>query len=552
MPNDLTSPSQTALPSSPEFPGEVDVCIYGGTDAGILAAVAVAREGRSVTVIEPSRWLGGMTGGGIGTTDFGDRRALGGLTREFFFPKDGAHPDPLGAEQAGFQVKDKNWTSTQREQRERFHDLVAKHRIPVLYEHRIVRAQKEGARLESITVEKAAPGGYGCPIADALPGSERTIRAGMFLDCTYEGDLMARSGVSYAWGRESAAEYGESRAGVQHAGLVSVKIDPWVTPGVPESGLLPDVRDIRGFDKGDADTLSMGYSFRFKLIEDVFLTLSTDPANGLPLPPAPPDYHPARYELVARAYEAGAQGDPPNIPIGKDGNTQRNWLVTTSPYGLNEGYPDGDYAARARIWRAHFDWTVGLLHFCATSERVPASVREWMQSVRLDRDEFPDTDGWPHQLYIRIGRRMLGRYISTQQDCEGQRPPVEDSIAMGSYGIDYFPTCWSWVNGYVITEGGNHGSGVTPAPYGIAYRSITPRAEECGNLLVPVCSSASYIAMSSIRMEPVYMMLGESAGVAACAAIEQNLGVQDIDVFQLQAKLRGYGQVLGLDAPMIQ
>lgn len=528
----------------PGFPESVDVCIYGGTDAGIIAAVAVTREGRSVAVIEPGRWLGGMTGGGIGTTDFGDRRVLGGLTREFFFPKDGPYPEPLGPLQPGLAVKDRNWTCTQREHRERFLALVKKHRIPVLYEHRVARVEKDGLRLAAITVEKAPPDRFGCPTAAAVPGSERIIRARMFLDCSYEGDLMARAGVSYTWGREAAAQYGEGMAGVQLDGLVKVQLDPWVKPGDPASGLLPGVRDLSRFRKGDADKLSMGYSFRFKLIEDVFLKLPTDPANGIPIPPPPASYDPARYELAARAYEAGAQGSPPNIPISKDGNTQRKWLVTTSPYGANEHYPDGDYATRARIWREHFEWTLGLLHFCATSERVPESVREWMRRVRLDRSEFPDTEGWPHQLYVRIARRMLGRHVMTQQDCEGARPPVEDSIAMGSYGIDYFPTCWAWVDGHVITEGGNHGSGATPAPYGIAYRSITPRAEECENLLVPVCASASYIAMSSIRMEPVYMMLGESAGVAACQALAAQSTVQGLDVGALQTRLRELGQIL--------
>lgn len=521
-----------------------DVCVYGGTGSGIMAAVAVAREGRSVVVVEPGRWLGGMTGGGIGTTDFGDRHGLGGLTREFFFPKDGAYPDPLGPAQPGRKVKDINWTCSQREQRDRLLALVEQHGIEVLYERRLAGVEKRGNRLVAIAVEKAPPDEYGCPVAGAVKGSASRIHAGMFLDCSYEGDLMARAGVRYAWGRESRAAYGESMAGIQLSGLAKAKIDPYVEPGDPGSGLLPGLRALGGLRRGDADKLSMGYSFRFKLIEDMYLKLPTDPKNGIEFPPLPGDYDPARYELVARAYEAGAQGNPPDIPIGKDGNTQRRWLVTTSPYGLNEGYPDGDYATRARIWKEHMNWTLGLLHFCATSERVPAAVRDRMRRARLDRSEFPDTAGWPHQLYVRIARRMVGRYVMTQQDCEGEKPPIGDAVGMGSYGIDSFPTCWAVVDGEVVTEGGNPGSGLTPSPYRIPYRSITPDERECANLLVPVCCSASYIAMSSIRMEPVYMILGESAGVAACQALAGGKPVQTIDVSKLQERLRELGQVL--------
>ncbi|MDQ3149524.1 MAG: FAD-dependent oxidoreductase [Chloroflexota bacterium] len=431
-----------------------------------------------------------------------------------------------------------------------FRDLVTENEVAVLFEHRIVAAEKNATRLARITLEHAPPQPNGAPAPAAVKGSKpAVVEAEVFLDCSYEGDVMAAARVTYAVGRESVAQYGEPLNGIraetpQHQ--FQFPVDPYFKPGDPASGLLPLIQSGDGGKPGEGDRSVQGYNFR--------LCLTNEPRNRLPIGP-PPGYDPARYELLARHVEAlVADGKgkrigellKPDMVTQKKTDVNNNGAVSTDFIGANYGYPDGDYATRARIWTEHLHYVQGLLHFLATSPRVPQHLRDEMNQWGLARDEFTDTGGWPHQLYVREARRMVGAYVITQADCE-HRTKVDDSVGLGAYNMDSH-NCQRVVQGGVVRNEGN--VQVAPAaPYAIPYRAITPRAQQCTNLLVPVCFSASHIAYGSARMEPVFMVLGQSAAVAACMAIDGKTGVQDVDVATLQAALRSAGQVLAWDAP---
>ncbi|MBV9124289.1 MAG: FAD-dependent oxidoreductase [Planctomycetes bacterium] len=510
---------------------QVDVCVYGGTSGGVMAAVALAQQGRTVLLVEPGRRLGGMSSGGLGQTDIGNKQVIGGLSRTFYRRVGKAYG------------RDEAWTFEPHVAAQVFRDLVAENKVEVLFEHRLAKVEKEGRRIRRIILEKAPPDATGTPATQAESGKPITITAALFIDAGYEGDLLAGAGVSYTVGREAVSQYGESLNGIRpgpggHA--FNVRVDPYHRPGDPSSGLLPFIQEDGG-RPGDGDRRVQAYNFR--------LCLTRDPKNQEPIRP-PRDYDPARYELLARYLEAlEAAGKKPSLgqlmtissmPNGKT-DINNNGPFSTDFIGGNWSYPDGDAAARAKIWKEHEDYTRGLLHFLATSPRVPAGVRRDMQSWGLCRDEFQDTGGWPSQLYIREARRLIGRYVVTQADCEHRRV-AEDSIGMGAYNMDSHNCRRIVQRGAVQNEGDVQ---VSPrGPYPISYRAITPKAEECVNLLVPVCLSASHIAYGSIRMEPVFMVLGQSAGLAACQALEEKKTVQEIDVARLQRQLRAAGQIL--------
>jgi hypothetical protein len=286
------------------------------------------------------------------------------------------------------------------------------------------------------------------------------------------------------------------------------------------------------------------------------LCLTQDTSNQIPIP-VPPDYDPAKYEVLARHVDAMIKGGKGKklgefmhiqmvVPTKTDINN--NGAVSTDHIGFNWDYPEGDYATRGKIWTDHVHYTQGFLHFFATSERIPQHLRDEMKSWGLCKDEYLDTGGWPHQLYVREARRMIGRYVVTENDCKHFAPPAEDSVGLGAYNMDSHNCNRIVQNGVVRNEGDVQ---VAPAgPYRIPYRAITPKAEECSNLIVPVCLSSSHIAYGSIRMEPVFMVLGESSAVAACMAIDAKVGVQEIDVRQLQSKLKSRGQVLDWTGPV--
>jgi len=507
--------------------GPADVCVYGGTASGVMAAVAAAREGSRVVLVEPSRWLGGMTGGGLVHIDWGRREAVGGATATLL--KDGL-TDP--------------------EYRRLFTDLTAEHGIRVVKEHRLQSVERADGAIRSITLEHAPPDRFGCPAEQAAVRDAARIAARVFIDCSYEGDLMARAGVRYTFGRESMDEYGESLAGVRPA-LARYTIDPYVRPGDAASGLLPLLQDYVPGPLGSADKQTMGYGFRWKF--------SIKP-DRLPID-APADYDPRTFELYRRGFQSKA-----NIIEGRRmrsldtyepaggriyslgaGNLARAlWAPTV--YGCNADYPDGDYATRSQIWRFHQEFLRGVTHFLKTDPAAPADQRAKAESHGFEPGVFDDTGGWPHQMYVREARRMRAAYVLTQRDLEAGTSP-DDPVGLASYGVDDWPYATHPLDGGVALQGGefsmlyltNRHRGI----YAIPYRAIVPRREECTNLIVPVCCSASHIAMTSLRMEPVWMILGESAGIVAATAVTLERPVQDLDyATDIRPRLRAAGQRL--------
>ena len=504
-----------------------DVCVYVGNASGVMAACAAAKEGAKVVVVEPSRWLGGMTGGGLMHVDWGREEAVSGSTRPIL--------------KQGFE--DPQYRAT-------FVKMLADAGIPVIYDHRVGAVDKVDGRIRTITLDRAPFDATGCPPAQATPGAARVIRAQVFIDCSYEGDLMARAGVTYAYGREAKSTYGESLAGAQPPMSVYA-IDPYVKPGDPASGLLPLLQPTPVAPVGAADQLTMGYGFRWKF---------TFKDDGLPIEP-PDDYDPRQFELYRRAFQQGVDilagrvmrgkvdGWEPSggrVFSGGAGNLARALFAPTN-YGSNAGYPDGDYATRARIWKSQQDFVRGMTHFLRTDPSVPDKQRELARSAGLAKGIFDETRGYPHQLYVREARRMVSDYVVTQQDLEGKGSP-EDSVGLASYGVDEWPYATVALGGKVALMGGYYSmlylEERNRGIYRIPYRAIRPKQGQCANLLVPVCVSASHIAMTSLRMEPVWMILGESAGVAAAMAARGGIAVQEVPYAGLRVKLRALHQKL--------
>jgi hypothetical protein len=509
---------------------KVDVCVYAATPSGILAAVAAKREGRSVLIVEPSRWVGGILGAGIKPRqDCPEPRAVGGIARRVY--------DNFGRLPALTRAD--------------FQRLIDEAGVSVLHEHRVAAVEKDGARIVRLRLEHAPPDRFGVPAAEADAGEPVTVEAKVVIDASYEGDVMARAGVAYAIGREPASQYGEQFAGVRPVTNFA-PIDPYVQPGDPSSGLIPLVEPDHGKAVGEGDDYQQAYNFRFYVTDD--------PAKRVAIEP-PGDYDPQQYELVGRYIEYLLQDEQllhrhplhqifPGWLNSGEYNYHRQMLVTIAPLGRSRWYQDGDYATRAAIWREHVDYLRGLHHFLSTDPRVPEEFRHKTAALGLDRTHHPDTGGWPHQLYVRVARRMIGRYVLTEADVLN-KTQVDDAVGLALFGVDTYPVRRIVVRDQqgrlgVATEGnmfigGNRGTGV---PYGVPYRAITPQAQQCTNLLVPVCFSASYVAYASARMEPVFMVLGESAGVAASQAVQRQCAVQEIELVRLQARLRQLGQVL--------
>jgi hypothetical protein len=518
-------------PASAEEPIKVDVCVYGGTCAGVVAAVTVVKEGKTVLLVEPGRHLGGMSSGGLGQTDFGNKGVIGGISRDFYHRVGKAYD------------KDAVWQFEPHVAEQVFKDFVAENKVRVLFDHRLAGIDKADGRIKTITLEKAPADALNAPALKA-EGPTQTVEAAVFIDATYEGDLMARAKVGYAVGREAVATYNESLNGIRAhtpAHQFLAPVDPYLKAGDSKSSLLPLIQSGDGGKPGDGDRSVQAYNFR--------MCLTKDPKVRMDIA-APADYDPARYEILARHLEAlVAAGKKPALgqllsismmPKGKT-DINNNGAVSTDFIGENYAYPDGDYATRNKIWHAHEQYIRGLLHFLATSPRVPANIRDDMAAWGLCKDEFTDTAGWPNQMYVREARRMVGRYVITQADCEHKRT-VEDSIGMGAYNMDSH-NCQRLVQNGVVRNEGDVQVG-PKGPYPVSYRAITPKTEECTNLLVPVCLSASHIAYGSVRMEPVFMVLGQSAASAACQSLEEKKPVQEIDVARLQKHLRDAGQVL--------
>ena len=524
---------------------ESDICVYGGTSAGVAAAVQARRMGKTAVIVEFGRHLGGLTSGGLGATDIGNKAAIGGIAREFY-QRVAAHyrqssswtretADEYFTRRGGAQAAASTlngpeatlWTFEPHVAEDIFFRMINEARTPVYLQQRLAAVKKEGTRI----VEIVAEGG-------------KIFRAKMFIDATYEGDLMAKAGVSCFVGREANSKYGETLDGIRaktpkHQFIVPV--DPYLKPADSSSGLLPFIQPGDGGVPGDGDRRVQTYNFR--------LCLTTNTENRMPIAP-PANYDSTKYELLARYLEAlVAAGKKPKLaefwnPIwmpNEKTDINNNGGFSTDFIGMNYGYPDGGYSARARIWKEHEDYRRGFIHFLATSPRVPENIRVEMQKFGLCKDEFLDTGGWPNQLYVREARRMVADYIMTEHNCRGQEAAA-DSIGLAAYNMDSHNCQRIVKNSHVENEGDVQ---VPPMkPYPISYRSIVPKAGECENLFVPICLSATHIAYGSIRMEPVFMILGQSAATAACLAIDEKVAAQKVNYPKLRARLLADRQIL--------
>ncbi|MBI5380692.1 MAG: FAD-dependent oxidoreductase [Opitutae bacterium] len=527
----------SAAAATPAF----DLVIYGGTSAGVSAALQSARMGRTCVLIEPTQFLGGLTTGGLGATDIGNKRAIGGIAREFYGRVWQYYQAPerwTRQTRADYFARKNQPTGADEKTMWTFEPHVATaiydamlreagDRIILVKGERMVLSkgvEKDGARIVRIVME-----------------SGRAFAGKMFIDATYEGDLMAKAGASYHVGREANAVYGETINGVQAAHARSHQfthwVDPYVRPGEPASGLLPGIVAGGPGEEFSGDRKVQAYNFR--------LCTTDVPANRRAWE-KPARYDPQWFELLLRNFEAGDRRIPwhPVWMPNRKTDTNNNFAVSTDFIGMNWDYPEADYATRARIWQAHEDWQKGLMWTLANHPRVPAEVRAEFQNLGLAKDEFTDNDNWPRQLYVREARRLVSDYVMTERNCT-RAEVAPDSVGMGAYNMDSHH-----VQRYVTADGAVRNEGdvqVRVRPYPISFRSLRPRAAECTNLLVPVCLSASHIAYGSIRMEPVFMVLGQSAATAAVQALEQDVAIQQIDPAKLRARLLQDGQVLDLD-----
>jgi len=517
-----------------------DVVVYGGTSAGCAAAVQLARMGKSVVVVEPSRHLGGLTTGGLGYTDSGNKNVVGGISREFYQALKKHYDNkanwPL-EDQAGSKLykaaDDAQWTFEPSVAELHLNRLMKNDRITVVMGQRLDRAAGRGVVKEAGAIRRIQM------------ESGQVYTGKIFIDATYEGDLMAAAGVSYTFGRESAAQYGEALAGWvpklnTKTHRFKVNVDPYVVPGDKSSGLLFGITPGPYPADGQGDKRLQAYCFR--------MCMSNVAANRVAFP-KPADYDEKLYELLFRNFEAGDMRLPLKIDMVPNGktDTNNNYAVSTDFIGQNYDFPDASYAAREAMIKRHESYQKGLMWSLANHPRVPAEIREKMKVWGLAADEFKDNGNWPHQIYVRESRRMVSDYVMTEADCRRTRATPE-SIGMGSYNMDSH-NCARYVTpeGFVQNEGDVQ---VSPGgPYKISYRAIVPKRAECTNLLVPVCLSSSHMAYGSIRMEPVFFVLGQSAGTAAAMAIDEQQAVQDVKYSQLQARLLQDKQVLDYTAP---
>lgn len=539
---------------------QYDIVIYGGTSAGISAAIQSSRMGKSVVLIESTQRIGGLTTGGLGQTDIGNKQAIGGISREFYQNIKKYYDDPAnwkwqtnkeyrdGGQTRTSVGEDAMWTFEPSAALKVYKKMIDAENITLVYGERLNRkngVKKQGTKIIEIVMEN---------------GNSYTGK--MFIDATYEGDLLATTGVSYAVGRESNKEYGETLNGVQAndfsitlRGTVSRNsanhnfidgVDPYIVKGDPSSGLLPFItKGGPGID-GRGDKGIQAYCFR--------MTLTDHPENRIPFQ-KPDNYNEQEYELLFRNYEAAegpiekmyAYGDPlvpwinSAMPNRKtDTNNQKGF--STDFIGQNWDYPETTYEEREKILERHRSYQKGLMWTLAYHPRIPEKVREAVSKWGTCKDEYEREDGWQQQLYVREARRMISDYVMTQKHCEGFEI-ANDAVGLGAYGMDSHQVQrYVDANGFVQNEGNVEAS--VPGPYPISYRSIVPKKEECTNLVVPVCVSATHIAFGSIRMEPVFMVLGQTAATAAALAIDKGVDLQNVNYSSLKTILLKDKQVL--------
>ena len=519
-----------------------DIIIYGGTSAAVTAAVEAVQSGKSVLVVSPDTHLGGLSSGGLGFTDTGDKSTIGGLSREFYHRVWLHYSDSASwkwQKHAEFGNKGQGTVAMDGENRTMwifephvaenvFEDFIVENKITVLRNEWLNRTdgvvKKEGKIVSIKTL------------------SGKTFSGKMFIDATYEGDLMAAAGVSYHVGREACAVYNETWNGVQaevfqHGHHFKDKIDPYKTPGKPESGLLYGISAEPIAKNCTGDNKIQAYCFR--------LCMSNNKENLVAFP-KPENYDPANYELLGRVFDAGWREwfNKFDLIPNRKTDTNNHGPFSSDFIGMNYDYPEASYERRKEIIKAHEDYQKGLLYYVANDPRVPKEIQTEMQKWGLAKDEFTDNGNWSRQLYIREARRMIGVYVTSENDVLAKRE-VPEPIGMGSYAMDsHNAQRYVTSEGFVQDEGD---IGVSPeSPYAISYGSILPKKEECKNLLVPVCVSSSHIAYGSIRMEPVFMILGQSAALAASIAIDNHQAVQDIEYMSFKKMLLKKNQVLNL------
>jgi hypothetical protein len=510
-----------------------EVAVYGGTPAGVTAAIQAAEMGKKVALFSFNQHVGGLTSGGLTATDVGKKDSIGGLAREFY--------DRIG--------RIRNFSPSAAEAL--YLNMLDEAGVEVHFRRCLQSVELDGQRIVSATMDTG-----------------ETVKAKIFVDATYEGDLLAAAGVSYHVGREPSATYGESLGGQWQKlsykdvyQFCRLPISPWDVPGDPASGLLPEISPNPAGKPGQGDYRVQAYNFRAYL---------SNRADMVPFP-KPQGYDPGRYALLARFLNADPKlrwtlnytvAPMTDGPVQmRNGDSNNAGSFSTDYIGGNHRWPDGTYepvsfsklpaprrgllvpllelyGLRERMFQDHVNYQQGLYYFLANDPQVPAALQKRVNKFGLDAHEFVETGHWPHQLYVREGRRMLSDYVMTQANCESKRT-AEDSIGLASYPMDSH-SCQRVVvqeNGVTTVRNEGNMGHKCPKPYPIAYRSIVPKKEECTNLLVPLCLSASHVAYGSIRMEPVFMIIGQSAGTAASLAIDEDVAVQEVDYVKLRTQL---------------
>src|SRR5690625_211245 len=520
---------------------EYDLIVYDTTSGGIIAAVAAANKGKTVLLIEPSNHLGGLTTGGLGRTDIGIEGAIGGMSLQFYSRvRDYYQSDDKWIHESRSDYMDRAGPLFTAESsgmfgfephaaRNIYLSMLEEAGVPLLMNERLDLSsrgvEKVGTEIRSITTE-----------------SGNTFRARMFIDATYEGDLMAMAGVSYHVGREPNSRYDESLNGVQKVvtrnHIFPGYVDPYLEPGDPSSGTLPEVHDEEPGEEGEGDHRIQAYCFR--------MCLTDLEENMIPFE-QPEDYNELQYELLFRNYEAGENRIPwlPGGMPNRKTDTNNRWGFSLNQIGVNYRYPDGDYQTREQIVKRQEHYQKGLMWTLANHPRIPADIRDEVSKWGLAADEFTDNGGWPTQIYVREARRLIGEYVMTENDCRRLRI-TDDPIGLGSYQMDsHNVQRYITSNGCVQNEGNIE---VSPrGPYPISYRSLLPKQEECTNLLVSSAISSSHIAFGSIRMEPVFMVLGQSAATAASLALDQGVRLHDLNYSDLRDELLSDNQYLEVD-----
>lgn len=484
----------------------VDLCVFGGNSGGIIAAIAAKRKGLSVALLEPGYHLGGLTAGGLGLTDIGNKFAIGGLSREFY--------KRVGAK---YGVAE-NWRFEPHVAKAVYQEWLDEVGVECHFESFLSSVEMQDGRIQSLQTENGI-----------------TVSAKQFIDASYEGDLLAKAGVSYTVGRESNATYGETLNGQQlrPEHQFNFDVDPYVVAGDPSSGLLPGI-DSAPYTQGAGDKRVQAYNFR--------LCLTDDPEKRIPFT-EPEGYNRADYELLIRYCKAGhiPQFKKFDSLINGKYDMNNHGAVSSDYIGMNHEFPEADYPTREKIFQQHVKWVKGLMWFWLTDPSVDESFKERYRNFGWSNEDFTQTGGFPHALYVREARRLVGEVVMTEHHCMGNEV-IEDPISLAAYQMDSHNCRRVVIDGKVRNEGDVQVH--SGAPYPVSYRCIIPKRGECRNLYAPFCISASHIAFGSIRMEPVFMIMAESAVEAATLAIELDVDSQDVPYSQLKPRLEAANQVI--------